>query len=37
MITMLELDLFGSYAKNENTENSDIEDIIVKLEGKKGM
>jgi predicted nucleotidyltransferase len=31
-----ELGLFGSYAKEENTEDSDI-DILVKLKFKKGM
>lgn len=34
--SILELGLFGSYVRDEATENSDI-DIIVKLELKKGM
>lgn len=34
--SVLELGLFGSYAKNEATENSDI-DILVKMDFKKGM
>ena len=31
-----ELGLFGSYAKNVENENSDI-DVLVKMEFKKGM
>lgn len=34
--SILEIGLFGSYARNEENENSDI-DIMVKLEFKKGM
>lgn len=34
--SILEIGLFGSYAKENNTEDSDI-DILVKLEFKKGM
>ncbi|WP_373082860.1 nucleotidyltransferase family protein [Fusobacterium animalis] len=33
---MSELGLFGSYAKNNADDNSDI-DILIKLELKKGM
>ncbi|MGL5150046.1 MAG: nucleotidyltransferase family protein [Clostridium sp.] len=34
--SILEIGLFGSYAREEETESSDI-DIIVKIEFKKGM
>lgn len=34
--SILEIGLFGSYARGNNTEDSDI-DILVKLELKKGM
>ncbi|WP_047396540.1 nucleotidyltransferase domain-containing protein (plasmid) [Cetobacterium somerae] len=34
--SILEIGLFGSYAKEEETDSSDI-DIIVKIEFKKGM
>lgn len=34
--SVLEIGLFGSFAKNINDENSDI-DILVKMEFKKGM
>ncbi|WP_235846164.1 nucleotidyltransferase domain-containing protein [Leptotrichia massiliensis] len=33
---MLKLGLFGSFSKNINTNDSDI-DILVKMEFKKGM
>lgn len=34
--SILEIGLFGSYAREEETDSSDI-DIIVKIEFKKGM
>lgn len=35
-MTFLKLGLFGSFSKNSDTANSDI-DILVKMEFKKGM